>query len=599
MSIPPIEKFVGSIPVHPANLSEQDTQQYVAALFDSAAAAGLSSLRIAFFWNYLGPNVYGYNQRHIELVTSEARRKGFKIYGIINPPNNPSAIGWTPPNPNPDVRATLLLFITNMAFAYGGEIECWEIFNESNQEQRDEHGNLLAPYYEGTSFAPLLRDSYFALLNGFQQRDDYSSLVSQRGGAAFKMYPAGTAGTDIDWIDAVCAGLENLYNAHPGESKYINGFSIHPFSAPKGPDEHLDLRLGVPPFTIISRGSLRANIDWTTFTLGKHPRVPNELFIGEYGWSTLYEANPPQAVSEDLQGRFVAEGFLEAHASGSISQAIWAWTFRDVNNLWPFWDHTGAMRVDGSQKPSYRAIKNLVDQLRGKSLQQDLSWMLSDGRMFLYRAGNTTKLVYWCTVDTKLTIQVSTGATLKLVDHQGRFIRDWPAGTLTINPFAVIAPRFLEVNGGAITSIQGIPLSASGVPELPGWTRVPVSSANASSTLAGSSPSFAFDNNAATYWNAGQFPEAWVEATFNGPQTVGGVILNVAQLPAGNTKHQILFRINNGSYQQVHTFSGHTASNMKLVAKFATPYQRVTHIRVLTTVSPSWVAWLNIAAYRQ
>src|SRR5205085_10768649 len=143
------------------------------------------------------------------------------------------------------------------------------------------------------------------------------------------------------------------------------------------------------------------------------------------------------------------------------------------------------------------------------------------------------------------------------------------------------------------------PLNASGVPDLPGWTHLPVSSANASSTLSGSSPNFAFDNNAATAWNAGQFPEAWVEANFNGPQTVGGIILTVAQTPAGNTKHQVLFRINNGNYQPVYLFSGHTANGMRLVVRFPTPYQNVTHMRVVTTNSPSWVAWVNIGAYKQ
>src|SRR5205085_5371811 len=126
--------------------------------------------------------------------------------------------------------------------------------------------------------------------------------------------------------------------------------------------------------------------------------------------------------------------------------------------------------------------------------------MLPDGRMFLYRSGNTTKLVFWCKVDTKLTIQVSAGATCKLFNNLGSLIQAWTAGSTVIYPSAGIAPHYLEINGASITSLQGVPLNASGVPDLPGWTHLPVSSANASSTLSGSSPIFAFDNNAATAW---------------------------------------------------------------------------------------------------
>src|SRR5262249_9229819 len=132
MSIPPIEKFVGFIPVYP-NKSAPEQWAFAQALSNSTAAAGLNSIRIAFFWNYLTPDNYQYNCANIVMVTTEARRKGFRIWAIINPPNNPNEVGWTPPSINSDVKATFLKLISNMAYAYGDIIESWEILNEANQ----------------------------------------------------------------------------------------------------------------------------------------------------------------------------------------------------------------------------------------------------------------------------------------------------------------------------------------------------------------------------------------------------------------------------------------------------------------------------------
>lgn len=360
---PPIEKFLGAIDAAPWN---PPIPGWIDVPFNAQAAAGMKSIRHAIFWNYLPPSGYGYNATETQTDLDGAAARGFQVYNIINPPNDPLTHGWTPPNVAPATYQTFLRLTEDMARIWGHRIAFWEIGNEVNQGFED-----LSVYYPGYEYAGLLRDSYFALLRGFQSRSDYAALVASRGGVGFKMYAAGTAGTDLEWIDAVCRGLERQYDLHPGEGGYIAGFSIHPFSSPYGPDDSVLYDSPGTPKHRISHGTLLQNIDWAKLQTGGHPRVPQELFLGEYGWSTSFPSDQANQVSLATQAVYAAQGLVEAHASRKVSQVIWAWTFRDQPyGTWDFWDHTGVLMEDGTPKPAYAALKNVVDRLRGLGLSR-------------------------------------------------------------------------------------------------------------------------------------------------------------------------------------------------------------------------------------
>lgn len=605
MSTPPIEKFVGGIPVIPKRLNGNQTgmKEFADNLFCKMDHVGFQSVRFAFFWDY-NPNGE-YVRDYIDLVLSEAQQRGFRCYGMILPPNNPAHVGWTPPNIVPQTRLTFLDMVKRYGRNHGNQIEYWEVLNEVNQSVVDERGNIRERWYEGTAYASLLRDTYLALLEGFRERDDYAALVLDRGEPPFKLYAAGTSGTDIAWIEMVCVGLERLYSdpQYSGEGKYINGFSIHPFSNNVGPDEHFLACAPTDPGvgTQISHGTLAANIDWATHTLAKHPNVPQDLFAGEYGWSTF--ANPPSdaiIVPEHAQGVYVSQGFIEAHASGKLSQAIWAWTFIDMDAEWNYWDHTGALRTDGdTEKESYSAIKTAIGKLSGMEMRQNLSWMLpGNGRMFLYQSADKTSLVFWSSVASQLTVKVKKATTFRTYDHLGKRLNEFTNRAL-VNVNVIASPHYLEFQGPPLTFIQGIEVKPNGLPMLPkDWGLRPVKrdTARASNFVTGAQPQKAFDNKEVTFWSSGQFPTQWIEVEFQRPETVAGMILTPIQMPAGMTEHEIFFHIG-GSYQSVRRLSSHTAHGMKIVIKFPTPHQNVRKMKVQTTASPSWVGWFEIGAY--
>ncbi len=86
----------------------------------------------------------------------------------------------------------------------------------------------------------------------------------------------------------------------------------------------------------------------------------------------------------------------------------------------------------------------------------------------------------------------------------------------------------------------------------------------ASSTWEDHAPSMAVDGSTATYWNSGVFPPAWILVDLGGPCDVNKVRLLVAQSPAGNTVHHLMFGDAAGTFDTVHTFAGWTTDGQWL-----------------------------------
>ncbi|HEX4955136.1 MAG TPA: hypothetical protein VF017_17230 [Thermoanaerobaculia bacterium] len=593
----PPERFFGAIaPGHP-----QGDLSWHAATFDSISSVGAKVVRVAMFWNYnsgVYPH-YFYNSWDTQQALAGAQARGLGAYGILNPPNQPSSPPWTPPSIDAHLYQTFLRFSEDMAYYHGGQIEYWEVGNEVNLSFEG-----LSTFYPGWDFARLLRDTRAALRRGFQRRSDYAALVAARGGEGFKMYPAGTAGTDLVWIRDTCLGLESLYDQYPSEGRYVEGFSIHPFSAPGGPDDRTFFNAPGYPYTPISHGTLLQNLEWAHFTLAANcPRVPRELFIGEYGWSTSYPEVPAQAVSESAQAAFFAQGLIEAHASGKLSRAIHAWTFRDLpHHTWDYWDHTGLLREDGSQKPAWTAIRHLITRLTGLGFRQNLGWLMPVGRMYLYGGANRQTLVYWNPTSLSMTVKATAGSTIRVYDHLGNQTQAPPAGATQVSVTVFPEPRYVEVTGGRITTVLGQSLDANGVPTLPGYTTVPTTWTRASSTLGGSPSGNAFDGSSGTVWNSGGLAPGWVEAKLYNLQNVRALVLEPSMMPSGLVDHKVELAINNGAYQQVAQVTSYLSDDMKVVVKLPQTYTNVSHVRVRSVArtdgSPTWLAWREVRIYQ-
>jgi len=121
--------------------------------------------------------------------------------------------------------------------------------------------------------------------------------------------------------------------------------------------------------------------------------------------------------------------------------------------------------------------------------------------------------------------------------------------------------------------------------------------AAASASHPTSPPSLAVDGDLNTAWNAGGYASQWIEVDLGREQEVSGVRLTMAQLPAGRTVHEVQVSGEGKEYRTVHTFDGVTDRGVTLAQDFCPALTGVRYVRVMTTVSPSWIAWFEVQVY--
>jgi hypothetical protein len=119
-------------------------------------------------------------------------------------------------------------------------------------------------------------------------------------------------------------------------------------------------------------------------------------------------------------------------------------------------------------------------------------------------------------------------------------------------------------------------------------------SASASSSAPGNPPAYAVDGDPNTAWNSGGPPPAWIELDLTRTMTLSKVRLLVGQSPAGPTTHQLYFGSSPAPTALIATLSGTTSDMQWLDVDVPDPKPSGRYLRVLTTISPSWVAWREI-----
>jgi hypothetical protein len=118
----------------------------------------------------------------------------------------------------------------------------------------------------------------------------------------------------------------------------------------------------------------------------------------------------------------------------------------------------------------------------------------------------------------------------------------------------------------------------------------------ASAAIAGSGPELAVDGQRGPGWVSGSGPKQWIEIDLGKAATIDTLRLVVDQSPAGRTVHVITGGPSRDQLKRLHVFDGSTSYGDELVWTPPTPLTGVRFIRIETTVSPSWVAWLEIEA---
>jgi hypothetical protein len=118
--------------------------------------------------------------------------------------------------------------------------------------------------------------------------------------------------------------------------------------------------------------------------------------------------------------------------------------------------------------------------------------------------------------------------------------------------------------------------------------------ASATASLPGRPSAHAVDGAIVTGWSAGAGPPQSIDLDLGAPVDVSRIELAVDQDPAGATVHGVFGRASpSGPWTLLHEFSGQTTGGDWLVHAFGAPVV-VRFVKVVTSVSPSDVAWLEI-----
>lgn len=95
-------------------------------------------------------------------------------------------------------------------------------------------------------------------------------------------------------------------------------------------------------------------------------------------------------------------------------------------------------------------------------------------------------------------------------------------------------------------------------------------------------------------WNSGAFAPGWIELDFGQPTAMDRISLTVDQVPNGGTSHTLLGGNSSPPTTLLKEFTGETKKDDRLVWDFTPGSYR--YLRIVTTASPSWVAWSDIIA---
>jgi probable HAF family extracellular repeat protein len=129
--------------------------------------------------------------------------------------------------------------------------------------------------------------------------------------------------------------------------------------------------------------------------------------------------------------------------------------------------------------------------------------------------------------------------------------------------------------------------------------------ASATWSRPGYDPSKAVDGDPYTYWSSGLPAPQWIEVDLGDDYVIGSITAWVTMLPNGITRHRFLVRSETRPWVEwtnVWTHEGPTGDLQRLTARptsgsMGAAWRHVRYVRVLSEVSPSWIAWREIEVY--
>jgi len=383
--------YLDRYPNTPAGLKERDRA------VDLARAAGVKWSRELFYWPCVEPEKGKYDWSINDTIVNTAKREGISVFGVL--------AGWSPwTKPYTQEGITdYCRFAEEVVRRYRKDVHVWEIWNEPN-----------IFFWEGPKdmYADLLKSAYAAI-----KKADPNARVAG----------CSTAEIDNEFIKRTLAlGAD------------FDILSIHPYRQSLNDREFIKDLYQAAALVRRPDGSAR------------------DVWITEMGWGTQMLHNTHQdywgPVSERQQAELLARTYIDALASGIVSNITW-YDFRCDGPSATEWEfNLGILRHDLSPKPAYRAFATVTSMLAGRPQCQELDlgpYVLAF--QFSDEKGARPVTALWGLVDAR-EVSLPADAPVVLTNLMGQSRTLVPAEEKVIVPVQHLCPVFLSYSNRDCTS---------------------------------------------------------------------------------------------------------------------------------------------------
>lgn len=118
-----------------------------------------------------------------------------------------------------------------------------------------------------------------------------------------------------------------------------------------------------------------------------------------------------------------------------------------------------------------------------------------------------------------------------------------------------------------------------------------------SASSGGEGAHLAIDGDSDTIWNSSRMPLGWLHIELDETYIVDGIEMVATQVPDGATSHEIWLGEGTGSRARYKRIDSAYMKDGDILAFDVVPPRQVRQVLIVTTRSPSWVAWREVKIY--
>lgn len=375
-------------PQHSWNVSEENFRRF--------KDMGGRVVRLPLRWSSIEPARDFWYWGNLDQVIARARALDLEVIGILG--NGPVAPSWAAGFRNVDATPYLtdwMEYVRNVVARYKTDVRIWEIGNEPFTS----HGQMV-PFDQ---YALFLRASYRTA----KAVDPGTTVI--HGGVRYQS----------DTWKVV------QYILAPGAGRYTDGLNFHTlYRSSSQPEDQL--------FS-------QALDAWSS--LADQWGVNTDLYLTESAWASAADGNGPWGyVDEDLHAAYSVRTLVIGLAHERLKTVVNAWLMND-SHTWSYWDDTGFIREDGTEKAAYFATQfayrtlsgmRLVDRgsrpgieryvFRGQAKQVTVLWTTGTQPIATDWIGRSPDPAFFDQVGAQLTPAVEEGRYVLTVDRRPTFI---------------------------------------------------------------------------------------------------------------------------------------------------------------------------------